>query len=128
MTIESDHGKSCISVDGDIISVLAVGAYNEEGIMLIIEELESIINSFNQDKFKLLFDFSQVEGGTPDVYIKINECNIWLNGQNMVAKALVINSDVQLAILDSRSPARSLQNSKNFEDKSSAINWLHSQS
>ena len=124
MTIESEHGKSYISVNGDIISVIAVGSYNKEGIIKTVEELKSTVESFNQKQFKLLFDYSQIEGGTPDVFNEINECNIWLNCQNMVAKALVINSTMLLAILESRTPARKLQNSKNFEDKASALNWL----
>ena len=128
MTIESEHGRSYISVDGDIITVKAVGAYNKEGMIKTIEQLESVINSFNQKEFKLLFDYSQAEGGTPDVFDIINECNIWLNSQNMVAKALVINSSMHLTILESRTPARYLQNSKSFSDKASAVNWLKTQS
>jgi len=72
----------------------------------------------------LLFDYSEAEGGTPDVYDKINECNIWLNGQNMIAKALVIDSPTKLEILESRTPARRSQNFKNFNDKKKAISWL----
>ena len=123
-----EHGKCFISVDGDIITVKAVGAFNSEGIVKTIEELESGIESFSQKKFKLVFDYSQTEGGTPDVFEKINECNIWLNSQNMVAKALVINSSVLLEILESRTPARNSQNAKCFDDKASAINWLEFQS
>jgi len=128
MTIESEHGKSYISVDGDIITVKAVGAYNKEGMIKTIVELESVIDTFNQKAFKLLFDYSQAEGGTPEVFDKINECNIWLNSQNMVAKALVINSSMHLAILESRTPARNLQNAKSFSDKTRAMNWLKYQS
>ncbi|MCJ8337126.1 MAG: hypothetical protein MJK10_01530 [Pseudomonadales bacterium] len=123
-----EHGKYFISVDGDIITVKAVGAFNSEGIVKAIEELESVIESFSQKKFKLLFDYLETEGGTPDVFEKINECNIWLNSQNMVAKALVINSSTYLAILENRTPARSSQNAKSFNDKTSAINWLKLQS
>ena len=123
-----EHGESFISVDGDIITVKATGSYNREGIVKTIEELESIIEEFYQKEFKLLFDYSEIEGGTPDVFDKINECNIWLNSQNMVAKALVINSSVLLEILESRTPARNSQNAKCFDDKASAINWLGFQS
>jgi len=122
MTLE--HGKCFISVDGNIISVKALGAFNEEGIVKTIEELKSVIERFGHQEFKLLFDYTQTEGGTPEVFEKINECNVWLNTQNMVAKALVINSSTNLAILESRTPARSLQNTEIFGDKVSAINWL----
>jgi len=124
----TEHGESSISIDGDLITVKAVGAFNLEGIVKVITDLELIINSFCQKEFKLLFDYSQTEGGTPEVFEKINECNIWLNSQNMVAKALIINSPITLAILESRTPARNSQNTKNFADKASAIAWLKLQS
>ena len=54
MTIGYEHGKSFISVDGDIITVKAVGAYNTEGIVKVIEELKVIIESFSHKEFKLL--------------------------------------------------------------------------
>ncbi len=122
------HGESFISVDGDIITVKAIGAFNLEGIVKVITELELIIESFCQKEFKLLFDYSQTDGGTPEVFDKINECNVWLNSQNMVAKALIINSPTNLAILESRTPARNSQNTKQFDDKASAIAWLKLQS
>ena len=121
------HGQSSISVDGDIITVKAVGAFNLEGITKTIEQLKLFIEGFGQKEFKLLFDYTETEGGTPDVFDKINECNIWLNSQNMVAKAVVINSSILLAILESRTPARNSQNAQSFDDTTSAINWLASQ-
>ena len=127
MITELKHGESNISVDGDIISVIAIGAFNKAGIVNTIEQLESVIKSFDQKKFKLLFDYSRIEGGTPDVFTKINECNIWLNNQNMVAKAVVINSRAHLSILEKRAPARKVQKTKNFEDITTALIWLKSQ-
>ena len=124
MTIEHEHGKNSISVDGNIITVKSVGAYNTEGVFKAIEELKVVIESFFQKEFKLLFDYTETYGGTPEVFEQINECNIWLNSQTMVAKALVINSAMHLSILESRTPARKSQNTKNFDNKASAINWL----
>jgi len=126
MSIE--HGKCYISVDGDIITVKAVGAFNSEGIVKTIKELESVIESFGQKDFKWLFDYSETEGGTPDVFNKINECNIWLNNQNIIAKAIVINSPTNLEILASIAPAISAQNTRNFDDKASAMDWLRAES
>jgi len=71
MINESIHGNSHISVDGDIITVKAVGSYNKEGIIKVIDELKLVIEKFNQKKFKLLFDYSHTEGGTPDVFEKL---------------------------------------------------------
>ncbi len=122
-----EHGKSTFSINGNIITVKAVGAYNLDGIKKTIKDLESAIMSFDGKAFKLLFDYLEIEGGTPEVFDKINECNIWLNSQNMVAKALVINSPTVLSILESRTPARKLQNSQTFDNKTSAIEWLNQQ-
>ena len=121
------HGQSSISVDGDIITVKAVGAFNVEGITKTIEQLKFFIEGFGQKEFKLLFDYTETEGGTPDVFDKINECNIWLNSQNMVAKAVVVHSEILLKILESRTPARHSQNEQSFDDIASAINWLATQ-
>ncbi|MCJ8296339.1 MAG: hypothetical protein MJK15_18225 [Colwellia sp.] len=121
------HGQSSISVDGDIITVKAVGAFNVEGITKTIEQLKFFIEGFGQKEFKLLFDYTETEGGTPDVFDKINECNIWLNSQNMVAKAVVVHSEILFKILESRTPARHSQNEQSFDDIASAINWLATQ-
>ena len=43
-----EHGKNSISVDGDLIIVKSVGAYNKEGIVKAIEELKVVIESFSQ--------------------------------------------------------------------------------
>jgi len=127
MTVDREHGKSYISVDNEIITVKAVGAFNIEGIIKTINELKVVIESFHEKEFKLLFDYCQIEGGTPEVFEKINECNIWLNSQNMIAKAVVINSTMHLTILESRTPARKVHNTKNFDDRKTAINWLQAQ-
>lgn len=118
------HGKSLITTDEDIITINSTGAFNLEGITIAIEELKTEINGFNGKAFKLLFDFSETEGGTPEVFEQINEFNIWLNSQNMTAKALIITSSINLAILESRVPARKNQNTQDFKERESAMAWL----
>jgi hypothetical protein len=122
--MNAEHGESFITVEDDIIMVKVIGAFNSEGISKSIAELKSVIDSFSQNEFKLFLDYTDAEGGTPEVFEKINECNIWLNTQNMIAKALAIKSTSILAILESRTPARNSQHSKNFDNKINALNWL----
>jgi hypothetical protein len=122
------HGTATILVDGDIITVTPSGSFNEEGITKVIADLTSVIESFDQKSFKLLFDYTQTQGGTPEVYEKINDCNVWLNTQRLNAKAIIINSRINLAILERRTPARHAQNTQCFEDKVSALTWLKLQS
>jgi len=119
-----EHGTTSISIDGNIISMKSVGAFNREGTVRAIEKLTLAIENFSQKRFKMLFDYTKVEGGTPDVFEKIDEFNLWLNNQNMAAKALIINSSAMLEILESKSPARKFQNTKNFDNEASALSWL----
>ena len=44
MNIELEHGKSYVSIDGDFNT----GDFNKEGMIQSIEELKSVIESFNQ--------------------------------------------------------------------------------
>jgi hypothetical protein len=125
--MNTEHGESSITIDHNLIIIKIIGAFNLEGINKAIEQLKSAILAFGQNEFKLLLDYTEAEGGTPEVFEKINECNVWLNRQNMTAKALVIASKPLLAILESRAPARSLQNTKNFYNKTDALNWLKAQ-
>jgi hypothetical protein len=126
--MNTEHGESFITDDDDIIIVEVIGSFNSEGVSKSIEELKTVIDSFGENKFKLLFDYTNAEGGTPEVFEKINECNVWLNSKNMTAKALAIKSKTILKILESRTPARKSQHSKNFDNKVSALIWLKSQS
>jgi len=122
-----DHGKFIITVDDDIITVKSIGAFNTESAVKSIEELKFVVGSFCQKKFKLLFDHTEYEGATPAVFEEINECNIWLSKQNLVAKAIVITSSINLNILESRTSTKSEKNTKNFDNMQSANDWLQRQ-
>jgi hypothetical protein len=96
------HGESFISFDGDIITVKANGAFNREGVIEAFEKLRLLIENHHFKKFKILFDYLECHGGTPEAFEVINQSNIWLNNQNMIAKAVVINSPAINSILEAR--------------------------
>ena len=122
------HGQCFVSVDDDIICIKAVGGFNLEGIILATQDIASAIHSLDHKSFKLLADYSELEGATPEAFDKLDEFNSWLHKQNMIAKAVVINSLVTLDILGQRTPARNEHNDKNFESKVKAIEWLKEES
>lgn len=125
--MNSPHGKCLVSVKDDIIYIMAAGSFNKEGITKSIQDIQSAIETFDDRGFKLLIDFTDIEGGTPKAFVKINEFNLWLNHQKLIAKAVVFSLAMTLPLLDSRAPARKLQNNKGFENKISAIEWLNLQ-
>mgnify|MGYP000343419141 CR=1 FL=1 len=122
-----EHGESFVTLEVDIITVKTQGAFNREGIIKAFDQLKLIIESNNLSSFKVLLDYSDSEGGTPAAYDEVNRCNLWLNTQNMTAKATVMTSPMYQSILESRTPASKTQNAKLFTDKQSAISWLKSQ-
>jgi hypothetical protein len=126
--MNTEHGKCLIAIDGNIIKSKTIGSFNIEGLDKAIESLKLAIDSFCQKDFKLLIDYTEAEGGTPEVYIKINEFNVWLNKQNIIAKAIVTPSSVMAEILMVRTPARKLLNEKVFSAEANALTWLKSQS
>jgi hypothetical protein len=122
------HGESVISVTGNVITVKVKGVFNKEGVCELNDELRLIISSYNVDGFKMLFNYLEVEGATPDAYDQIDNFNVWLNNQNMIAKAVVIISPAVLNILNSRAPARKSKNMNSFSSTIKAIQWLDTQS
>lgn len=126
--MNSPHGNCLVSVNNDIICIKPVGSFNEEGIIQAVQNIHTAIDTFSYRGFKLLIDYSEIEGATPKAFVQINDFNLWLNYQNLIAKAVVTNLSMTLPILESRVPARKQQNDKVFETKPAAIDWLKTQS
>ena len=63
-------------------------------------------------------------GGTPEAYKELEDYNKWLNSQNLLAKAMVINSMITLDIINMYSPSRGEQKSETFDNETDAIAWL----
>jgi hypothetical protein len=122
--MNSDHGQCDVSVDENIVYIKSIGAFNLEGILKANQDIMSAVSSLGEQSFKLLVDFSELEGATPEAFEKLNELDVWLSKQSMTAKAVIINSSMTLSILGKRVPARNSHNDKNFEGRAEAIEWL----
>lgn len=122
-----EHGNYTVTVNQSIIHLTISGAFNETGCLRFIEAMKSTITSFGSAEFAILFDITELEGGTPEAYQVLNEYNTWLNQQAMIAKAMVIHSRVQISIVNTLSPARKQQNIHSFFDRADAEVWLHQQ-
>jgi len=123
-----EHGISTISLCDNVISVKIDGSFNLEGIISYHKKLTSIIESLQLIKFKMLIDFLDAEGATPDALEENNKFNIWLEDKNLVAKAVVIDSAALLNVFISRVPAQKSQNIQSFDNKASGYKWLKLQS
>jgi len=119
-----EHGKYTIIVEENIINVTLEEAFNEQGAQALAKELTEIINTFNQQKILILGNLLKLLGATPEAFAVSNKFNEWLNTQNLVAKALVINSATIKAIDQQRVPSKEVQNIAYFDNEADALSWL----
>lgn len=118
------HGKHQVSIQGDIICIKLIGAFNEYDFQAISAKVKAQVSALDGRAFCMLIDHSELLGATPEAYQELDKLNTWLNEQNMRAKAIVINLSTVLDTIKSRTPAISTQNIKVFECVNSARQWL----
>ena len=122
-----EHGESSVTIDGNIISVTLLGAFNEYGLQEIANALKHTIEGLQGRKFSILVNALEFQGATPEAYVELDKLNAWLNTQNMMAKALLITSDSTLNIIKTRIPSIQSQKMEVFDNKADAIAWLKAQ-
>ncbi len=125
--MDIEHGQVSIMLQDNIIVVKLTGAFNEHGAKHYTDGVRKCVDGFNGKPFSILIDNLALLGGTPEAYEELEKYNSWLNRQNMVAKAMLINSKVALDLMNTLSPSRKLQNSQNFTNEQDAIAWIKSQ-
>ena len=123
----SPHGQIKVCEEEFIITAAYIGQFNLEGTIIGLKELRNVIESLNGAPFTMLVDDLNVEGGTPEAYAELEVFNQWLNSQKMVAKAMLINSKLQLKIIDTLVESRKVQNIESFTDRKAAMDWLKSE-
>jgi len=85
-----------------------------------------VVERFQQKEFLLLIDIKNCEGGTPEGYEESRKFNIWLDEQNLTAKAIVSSSSIFIQINESIVRDTNKQNIQYFENQKNAVNWLQS--
>jgi hypothetical protein len=122
-----EHGEVTIEIIDNIILVRSVGAFNEYGAKKYTEGIKAAINGLSSKKFfSILTNNLKFLGATPEAYQVLEAYNLWLNTQNLIAKAMVITSSTTLDVINMFSPSRSLQQNENFDNEAEALAWLKS--
>ena len=121
-----DHGEVSIRIENNIIFVEMKGAFNEYGAQKYTHGVMAEVKRLQGAPFSLLVNIEEIEGGTPEAFAELENYNIWLNNQNLIAKAMVAKSATTLELIDRLSPARRQQTNMNFESEVDALIWLKS--
>lgn len=121
-----EHGEVTIEVRGNIIIARTVGAFNEYGAQKFTQGIRSAVDDMQGDSFLILINNLEFLGGTPEAYQVLETYNVWLNQQKLIAKAMVITSNITLDVIDKLSPSRASQQTKRFDNEADAVIWLKS--
>lgn len=119
-----EHGEVAIEVKDNIIIVRTAGAFNEYGARHYTNGLKKAIYDLQGESFSILINNLEFLGGTPEAYEELEKYNLWLNQQQLIAKAMVIKSAINLGVIDMLSPARASQQTQSFDNEKDAMTWL----
>lgn len=118
------HGTVIASLDKQIIRATLKGMFNELGAQEYTNTVKEYVLSLGSKPFAILINNLEMKGGTPEAYQELEKYNRWLNTQNLIAKAMVIESNLHQQMIDHYSPSRQSQNTRSFLTEEEAINWL----
>jgi len=121
-----EHGDVAIEVVGNIIIVRTAGAFNEYGAKKYTDGVRTVVDNLAEQGFSILVNNLQFQGATPEAYQELENYNAWLNKQKLIAKAMVITSNITLGVIDKLSPSRASQQTKSFDNEEDAMLWLQS--
>lgn len=117
------HGEFDISISDNIVQIKFMGSFNEYGIKAAFCELRKVIEKFNGKKFLLISNYNGVEGATPETFDEIVINNQWMSQRNIIAKAVITNSETIKSIGLKRVPQGNI-NTEFFKCETQATQWL----
>ena len=91
-----EHGEFSISLEGKIIKTKLIGSFNEFGAKRYAEAVIEVLDQYN----------------------------IWVNQQNMLAKAFVFDAAILATIMKNMSPSMKADNIQMFKTLEAAESWL----
>ncbi|WP_341206044.1 hypothetical protein [uncultured Psychrosphaera sp.] len=116
--------KYQITVKGYVISISVLTIFNHYDTNSMVKNLTEIIEGFDGQPFYMLIDLSMSDGGTPEAFEQTRKFNLWLDEQNLKAKAIVCPSPLLKNINESRVRTSDKQRIEYFQDIKSALNWF----
>lgn len=116
--------KYDIEVKDAVIKLSMFGSFNLDIANSITKKIKIIIEELNDQPFYILVDLSTVEGGTPDGFERGRQFNLWLDGQNLKAKAIICTSPLFKHISESRVRTSDIQLIEYFDNETDARRWF----
>jgi hypothetical protein len=119
-----DHGKVSIELEGNIIIVHLLGEFNEFGAKNYTDSVKDVVAGLNGAAFSILVNLLDLIGGTPEAFKEVDDLNVWLTQQNLIAKARVSNSAATVSMVQTLANSSSNQTVGDFVTHQEALKWL----
>jgi hypothetical protein len=118
------HGSFDITVQGEVYIVRFYQNWNLEGAKAFFKAYKTIILKNKFERFGVLGDMRQFEGGTPDGMALFEEIATWCLANGQIARAQLINSDLTDYIVNQTTRGKDFFPIKTFENEAQALAWL----
>lgn len=124
MSSNREHGFFTLKVDEHLVICELIGPFNEEGILLWIDEIKVLINGFNGMPFCALVDHRQHQGVIYSALHHLRDAYEWLLQKNLIAIASLYSSHVLHQIAISVILPADPNHIRAFSKSSDALSWL----
>jgi len=124
--MNNEHGEALIHIEENIIVAKLNGSFNKEGAKKYTNGMKKAVKELQGESFLMLVNDLKLEGGTPEALQELEKYNCWLTTQKLIAKAMVVKSNMLIEIIDKFSPSQKLQKHAFFDNEKDAYNWLKS--
>lgn len=123
-----EHGNYKVEVFDKTVSVIFKGMFNLLASENVCQIVEDHISSFNGEGFYMMINLIDYEGSTPEAHEAGNQHAMWLESQNCLGKAVIIQTKIVLDIVRNQQEFlnKSQINTRVFESESDAKAWLES--
>ena len=114
------------NISDNIFYAKADGTFSEIQYKELIKKSYDLINCLDPHGYVIFIDAKNFKGSTPEAYKMYDQYNEWVNqNTKLLAKAILINEDINIKIKNMYLKSIEKQNIKYFYSEKEAWKWLN---
>lgn len=117
------HGTYLIEQRDQYIFLKVIGPFNEYTAESVSNDLSDVLLNYSNE-LRVIVDFTEFEGGTPEIFNYTRKINELQNRYPIIGKAVVGKSDYYLKVMNHFDDEFSKQNVQFFDNIRSAEEWI----
>ena len=121
-----EHGSFDMKIIEQTLVVRCFDAWNNETVLRMCKEYKDLVSKINNKPWACIVDLTQWELSTPEMWIHIDELNVWGNINNQKYEAVVCSSSVQKYLMEKSHDVLTNVEAKFYDELVQAYEWLES--